>query len=379
MHRPPPIVRLVVLLVVLGVVGAATWYYLDQQRQDSGQLTASGTIEADAVTISPQVPGRVVEVNADEGDSVTAGDPIVVLDGAMLQAQRAQAQAAIDAADASLAAAQQGATAVQQNVVTAQAGVAAAQANLDLLEAGASAEQLAIAQANVDAAQVAVADLEATYDDMSKAVRDSAAGQEIKLRRDVARANLQTALAQQRLTQAGARPEQLAAARAQLDAANAQVGAAQAQADTAAKQADAAAAQAAAARAALAVLDSQIAQLTISAPIDGVVLTRSIEPGEYAGPGAALLVVGNLGALTITVYVPEDRLSEVSLGETAEVRIDSGETSSGTVAHIADQAEFTPRNVQTPEGRRSTVFAIKLAVDNPDGRLKPGMPADVAF
>jgi len=379
MHRPPPIVRLVVLLVVLGVVGAATWYYLDQQRQDSGQLTASGTIEADAVTISPQVPGRVVEVNADEGDSVTAGDPIVVLDGAMLQAQRAQAQAAIDAADASLAAAQQGATAVQQNVVTAQAGVAAAQANLDLLEAGASAEQLAIAQANVDAAQVAVADLEATYDDMSKAVRDSAAGQEIKLRRDVARANLQTALAQQRLTQAGARPEQLAAARAQLDAANAQVGAAQAQADTAAKQADAAAAQAAAARAALAVLDSQIAQLTISAPIDGVVLTRSIEPGEYAGPGAALLVVGNLGALTITVYVPEDRLSEVSLGQTAEVRIDSGETSSGTVAHIADQAEFTPRNVQTPEGRRSTVFAIKLAVDNPDGRLKPGMPADVAF
>jgi len=379
MHRPPPIVRLVVLLVVLGVVGAATWYYLDQQRQDSGQLTASGTIEADAVTISPQVPGRVVEVNADEGDSVTAGDPIVVLDGAMLQAQRAQAQAAIDAADASLAAAQQGATAVQQNVVTAQAGVAAAQANLDLLEAGASAEQLAIAQANVDAAQVAVADLEATYDDMSKAVRDSAAGQEIKLRRDVARANLQTALAQQRLTQAGARPEQLAAARAQLDAANAQVGAAQAQADTAAKQADAAAAQAAAARAALAVIDSQIAQLTISAPIDGVVLTRSIEPGEYAGPGAALLVVGNLGALTITVYVPEDRLSEVSLGQTAEVRIDSGETSSGTVAHIADQAEFTPRNVQTPEGRRSTVFAIKLAVDNPDGRLKPGMPADVAF
>ena len=379
MHRPPPIVRLVVLLVVLGVVGAATWYYLDQQRQDSGQLTASGTIEADAVTISQQVPGRVVEFNADEGDSVTAGDPIVVLDGAMLQAQRAQAQAAIDAADASLAAAQQGATAVQQNVVTAQAGVAAAQANLDLLEAGASAEQLAIAQANVDAAQVAVADLEATYDDMSKAVRDSAAGQEIKLRRDVARANLQTALAQQRLTQAGARPEQLDAARAQLDAANAQVGAAQAQADTAAKQADAAAAQAAAARAALAVLDSQIAQLTISAPIDGVVLTRSIEPGEYAGPGAALLVVGNLGALTITVYVPEDRLSEVSLGQTAEVRIDSGETSSGTVAHIADQAEFTPRNVQTPEGRRSTVFAIKLAVDNPDGRLKPGMPADVAF
>jgi HlyD family secretion protein len=73
-------------------------------------------------------------------------------------------------------------------------------------------------------------------------------------------------------------------------------------------------------------------------------------------------------------------LSAVSLGQTARVNIDSSDqTFNGRVTHIADQAEFTPRNVQTPEGRRSTVFAIKLAVDNADGKLKPGMPADVAF
>jgi HlyD family secretion protein len=127
------------------------------------------------------------------------------------------------------------------------------------------------------------------------------------------------------------------------------------------------------------VVDSQIAQLSIASPIDGIVLTRSIDPGEYVAPGGALMLVGRLDALTITVYVPEDRLAEVSLGQSAQVTIDSGQSFTGTVAHIADQAEFTPRNVQTVEGRKSTVFAIKLDIANPDRTLKPGMPADVRF
>jgi HlyD family secretion protein len=88
-----------------------------------------------------------------------------------------------------------------------------------------------------------------------------------------------------------------------------------------------------------------------------------------------------LSDLTITVYVPEDRYGEISLGQQAEVKVDSwpGETFTGSVIHIADQAEFTPRNVQTVEGRSSTVYAIKLSVSDPQGRLKIGMPADVVF
>ena len=134
-------------------------------------------------------------------------------------------------------------------------------------------------------------------------------------------------------------------------------------------------------QAAVASAEDAVQRRIIASPIDGVVLARSVEPGEYAAPGGALLVVGNLNALTIIVYVPEDRLGEVSLGQTAGVTVDSwpGETFNGTVEHIADQAEFTPRNVQTVEGRKTTVFAVRLSIANPEAKLKPGMPADVAF
>ena len=135
------------------------------------------------------------------------------------------------------------------------------------------------------------------------------------------------------------------------------------------------------AQANLDVLDAQVAKLTVYAPMDGVILTRSVEPGEYVQPGGAALTMGNIRELTITVYVPEDRYGQIHLGEQANVRVDSypGLTFQGQVTHISDQAEFTPRNVQTAEGRSSTVYAIKLTVTDPEGKLKPGMPADVVF
>ncbi len=119
----------------------------------------------------------------------------------------------------------------------------------------------------------------------------------------------------------------------------------------------------------------------ITSPIDGTVLERLIEPGELAAPGSTLVVVANLDALTLTVYVPEDRYGQVSLGQSYPVTVDSfpDETFSGKVSHIADKAEFTPRNVQTTDGRKSTVFAVKLDLVPSGGKLKPGMPADVHF
>lgn len=137
------------------------------------------------------------------------------------------------------------------------------------------------------------------------------------------------------------------------------------------------------AQANLALIDTQMAKLTIYAPMDGVILTRNIEPGEFIQPGAAALTMANLNELTITVYVPETRLNEIKLGQGASVTIDvqSGQSPifDAEVIHIADQAEFTPRNVQTVEGRSSTVYAIKLKVTDSEGKLKIGMPADVTF
>jgi HlyD family secretion protein len=186
----------------------------------------------------------------------------------------------------------------------------------------------------------------------------------------------------------GARPEQRTAAQSQLAAAQAQFEAAEINRSTAEIRAEAAAAQAGAAsaqvilaQAAVEVVDVQIAKLTLTAPINGVVLARSIEPGELAVPGAPLLVLADLTRLTITVYLPEDRYGEVFLGDEASVSVDSfpGQRFTATVTRIADRAEFTPRNVQTAEGRRTTVFAIELTISNTEVKLKPGMPADVKF
>jgi HlyD family secretion protein len=119
----------------------------------------------------------------------------------------------------------------------------------------------------------------------------------------------------------------------------------------------------------------------IRTPIDGVVLYRSVEPGEFAAAGAPLLTVADLDRLTLTVYVPEDRYGQIILGQSYTVTVDSfpAEAFTGVVTHIADRAEFTPRNVQTTDSRKTTVFAIDLALAPSDGKLKPGMPADVNF
>ncbi len=120
---------------------------------------------------------------------------------------------------------------------------------------------------------------------------------------------------------------------------------------------------------------------SITSPIGGVVLQRLIEPGEIALPNSNLIVVADLDSLSLTVYVPEDRYGQVQLDQSYQVTVDSfpGQTFSGRVSHIADQAEYTPKNVQTAEGRKSTVFGIKLELEPSGGKLKPGMPADVIF
>ncbi len=122
-------------------------------------------------------------------------------------------------------------------------------------------------------------------------------------------------------------------------------------------------------------------KLAVRSASEGVVLNRSVEPGETVTPGSVVMTIGQLDSLTLTVYLPEDRYGQVHLGDTAQIMVDlfPGVAFSGTVSQIADQAEFTPRNVQTEEGRRTTVFAVQLQVSDTQNRLKPGMPADVVF
>jgi HlyD family secretion protein len=437
-HKRPPLPVIILLALTLLIAGYFGIRALLTEKSDSA-LTASGTIEAVTITISPELGGKVAEVYVDEGDTVQTGDPLFRLDDTLLQAQRAVAAANLDLARAAAQTAESALETARANydltlnavrleaastrtadwsasfpsvipqadeIAAAQAEVEAARAARDhaqtslnaLLADAASADFVAAetrllqaraafvvaqdvlrraalasnadlrdaAQSAYDAAQNELDDAQAAYDDL----KDSDPARAIlKARADLAAAEERYQSAQDRLLalQTGLYSPRLAAAQAAVR-----------QAEAAAEQARLAVTQA---EASLALLDTQIARLTITAPADGVILTRIIQPGEVIPAGAAALKLGRLDDLTITVYVPEDRYGELSLGQTATVSVDSfpGETFPATIVHIADQAEFTPRNVQTVEGRSSTVYAIRLQVQDPQGKLKPGMPADVTF
>jgi multidrug resistance efflux pump len=153
--------------------------------------------------------------------------------------------------------------------------------------------------------------------------------------------------------QMGATPEQVAAVEAQVEIA----------------------------RAALEALRVRATKFTLQAPISGLVLERPVHVGEVALPGAPLMTLADLDRVTLTIYVPEDQLGRVQIGQAVSVTVDAypDRAFTGTVSFVASQAEFTPKNVQTREERVNMVFAVKVKLPNADHALKPGMPADAVL
>lgn len=437
-HRPP--ITIIVILIL--VVAVAAIYYLSTQTGFASAgtaLKASGTVETTEIAIAPEVSGKVREVRGSAGDTVRVGDVLFSLDGTLLQAQRSVAQAARDTAQAALESAQSSAApaiqAASLELLLAQQALKDLNENAD--QARAQAQQnLANAQqafkdakddrykknlarvtqptidqarANLIIAQDKLKNAEENYDKFVNRPEDDvmraqafsalAAAQRVVEQQqwnldwliglpdiiEIARADAAIALTQANLAlaqrrfdelQNGPDPDTLLLLQARLQTAQVQLAACQAK--TAVNQAAQVVKQA---EANLALIDAQISKLTVTAPEDAVILKRTIEPGEVANPGSVVFTLARKADLTITVYIPEDRYGEIKLGQSAAVQVDSfpGLSFNATVIHIAGKAEFTPRNVQTVEGRKTTVFAIKLQVDDPNSQLKPGMPADVVF
>lgn len=137
-------------------------------------------------------------------------------------------------------------------------------------------------------------------------------------------------------------------------------------------------AQVAQAQAALNLAELNLKRATITAPISGTIVSRPMEVGELVAPGATVYVIANLDKVNLVVYIPEDKLGKVRLKQEANISVDSfpNQTFAGKVQKIAEQAEFTPANIQTKEQRVNLVFAVTISIDNKDHDLKPGMPAD---
>jgi|JI9StandDraft_1071089.scaffolds.fasta_scaffold06230_4 HlyD family secretion protein len=131
-------------------------------------------------------------------------------------------------------------------------------------------------------------------------------------------------------------------------------------------------------KAVLSKANTRFKETVLKANRNGTVLTRNYEEGEVVMPGAPILTAADLSRVFIKIYIPERELPRIRLGQKAEVKADGmNEISPGTVTHISDRAEFTPKNVQTADARSRLVFAVKISLDNPKKILKPGMPADV--
>ncbi len=256
---------------------------------------------------------------------------------------------------------------IEERLAEAQIAYIVSRQVLDRAELAQNNEQLSEqAQKQFDSAQAELSAAQESYNRMltSTASLDILEG---RARVSVARSRYDTALDILTSLQIGEYSLQLKVAHNGL-----------AQAEAAVAQAEALLAQS---QAGLHSIDVQISKVEVTSPIDGILLTRNLEIGETVAPGSTLMTIGQLEEVDLVVYIPEDRYGEINLGEKVEVRVDSfpGKVFSGTVAYISDQAEFTPRNVQTVEGRRATVYGVKILVPNFDLNLKPGMPADVTF
>ncbi|MCC6298962.1 MAG: efflux RND transporter periplasmic adaptor subunit [Anaerolineales bacterium] len=412
---------------------------------ESTAIQASGQIEAQEVVAAPELSGRVVEVLVNEGDSVEAGDPLLRLDDSLLQSEKQSALAALDSANANARAAQAALDSARAQYDLILSAALASEPRQDLWKDAkpseydqpiwyfSKEEQIQSAQTEADAAKTALdnaqtklsdtekkagsatfLDLEKKLSDaraafnVAKTVLDNASGasdsselrDSAQVAFDDAKIDLDNAQKDydDALTTDGAKDVLQARADAQvareryyaaLDAIRAlQTGAdslavvaAGKAVDEAQAMLDQAKSAAGAAQASLDMIQTQMDKLVVTAPIDGVVLTRSIEVGEVIQAGSPAMTIGDIKSLKVTVYIPESEYGQISLGQTANLSVDSfpNETFIATVTRIANQAEFTPQNVQTKEGRQTTVYAIELTVDNADGKLKPGMPVDVTF
>jgi multidrug resistance efflux pump len=133
--------------------------------------------------------------------------------------------------------------------------------------------------------------------------------------------------------------------------------------------------------AALSLLQIQLNKSIVTSPVDATVMTINNEVGELVGAGSSVVHLAKLDMVSLTVYIPEDVYGRIPVGQKVTINVDSypGETFYGEVIYISDEAEFTPRNVQTVEGRKATVYAVKIEIPNKEHKLKPGMPADVNF
>lgn len=314
------------LLLLLGT-GVYLGYIKYHQVKPS-VLTATGTIEATQVELNAKLAGTLQSLSISSGETVKKGQLIAVTTRNDLVAQKERDALGVLQAQAQLDDLTSGAR--EQEINNAQIAVNTAQTNLDQVSKDYHRD-LALFQAQA----IPQADME----------KAATAFKQAQNQVDAAKGNLDLLLA-------GSRPDAIAAAKDQV----------------------------AMSQAVLKSSEAQLADTQIICPINGTVLSKNFEAGEYVQAGASIATVADLNDMWVKVYIPTDDLPKIKLKEPIKVSVSgSAQKYPGWVEEIAAQGEFTPKTIQTKEERTNIVYGVKIKINNDNGTLKPGMPADVTF
>lgn len=319
-----------ILLVALAALLVTGFYFVAREFFQAGEekTRASGTIEVASVDLHAKLAGSIGSLAIKAGDAVVKGQLVAELNRSDLAAQRERDELGVLKSQAGLADLLSGARAQEVKEAEAHAGIALAgldRATDEMIRLQSLVEEGAISRTEYEKACTAV---------------------------EICENQLQAAQARVNLLLDGSRREMINAARAEVDRNKAILKAA----------------------------DAMLEDLKIYSPIDGVVLSKNYEAGEYIMPGASLATVVNMDDLWIRVYIPTDDLPKVALGQKVSFSVSGWpESFEGIVEEIAVKGEFTPKTIQTKQERANVVFAVKIGIGNGGGILKPGMPADVVF
>jgi HlyD family secretion protein len=317
------------LLVLAAAGGLSYWYLWPSSGHQRDQLRLMGHIEATETDLAFKVPGIITRINFQEGEYIKAGAVAAELDGKDLR----------------------------DEIAAALAKKNAAAATLDRLLAGSRRQEIAAAKAAVLQAQADLDNKKLDYDRMEGLLGRQAV---TVSRRDNARAAFLMAQEARRrarenydLVQEGPRKEDIAQARAELKQRQAELELAQ----------------------------TRLGYTTLTAPVNGVVLTRPAEPGEVAAIGTTILTTADLDNVYLEAYIPESDLAKVRLGQKAWVTTDAypDKKFAAWVSFINSKAEFTPKTVETYKERVALVYRTKIRLENPNYELKPGMPAEAVI
>jgi len=369
--------RKVVIIAVVVAGGMIGWLYWNQRRPTP--LIVSGFIEADQIRVGSRVGGRVAEVLVAEGQPVKAGAPLFRLDPFDWREMLLEAESQLATARAEHERLKAGFR--PEEIEQARAKRDRAAAVLAKLEAGPRPREIEIAREKLKTAQANFELAQSEHKRIMKLHQQSQAAQ-MEVDRAIqalkaAQAGWESAKQELALMEEGTRKEDIAEAKALL--ADAEGGLALVQRGYRAEDIAKAAAQVTAAQARVAAIKVRMQELTVAAPCDCIVESIDLRPGDLVGQGAPSASVLDLSRMWVRAYVPESRLGDVTLGQRVPVQVVGfpGRRFGAHVTFIAQEAEFTPRNVQTPEERSKQVFRIKVTLDEGNDCLRVGMTADV--